>query len=176
MCVLCGNGIGCVAAGRMLKKSRTAEPNVGCAVVYTSDDGCGRPPQAAIVSRHTTTDARLKPRATRDARLEPRETNTLNLFRADAAEESDDGPHFRLGHLALVALHVKFRACTVTDDREDFAVGRAAVPLRVGKIGGMRVFRRHRSVALGVRAVAEPAVLRERRLASGNRFGVRGNG
>src|SRR5689334_20721009 len=38
-CVLCGNGIGCVAAGRMLKKSRVAWASVGRAVVKTAAEG-----------------------------------------------------------------------------------------------------------------------------------------
>src|SRR5947207_5468968 len=39
MCVLCGNGIGCSAAGRIRKKSRTAEAVLRCAVVKTPAGG-----------------------------------------------------------------------------------------------------------------------------------------
>src|SRR5205809_6496649 len=38
-CVLCGNGIGCSAAGRIRKKSRTADPVLECAVVNTFGSG-----------------------------------------------------------------------------------------------------------------------------------------
>src|SRR2546429_3944583 len=39
MCVLCGNGMGCWAAGRMRKKSRTAAPAPVCAGVKTVGGG-----------------------------------------------------------------------------------------------------------------------------------------
>src|SRR5712672_2115558 len=38
-CVLCGNGIGCTAAGRIRKKSRTADAVPVCAGVKTSAGG-----------------------------------------------------------------------------------------------------------------------------------------
>src|SRR6266446_5252297 len=39
MCVLCGNGIGCSAAARMRKKSRTADAALVCAGVKTVGGG-----------------------------------------------------------------------------------------------------------------------------------------
>ena len=41
MCVLCGNGIGCVAAGRIRKKSRTADAVLECAGVNSVALGTG---------------------------------------------------------------------------------------------------------------------------------------
>src|SRR5262245_47525910 len=83
MCVLCGKGIGCDAAGRILKKSRVACDSVGRAVVNTppaSDDpevdvgdgvavACGAcadgcAPQAIAASAHAATKAALRGCAT----------------------------------------------------------------------------------------------------------------
>src|SRR5262245_61745354 len=84
-----------------------------------------------------------------------------------------DVPDVRLGHLALVALHVELRAGAVADDQEDLAVGRSPIPLGIGQIGRVRAFGRHRAVALGVRVVTEAAVLLKERLARFDRFGRR---
>src|SRR3954465_4040053 len=69
ICVLCGNGIGWTAAGRMLKKSRVAALNVGRAGVYTDVERCaGWLPHAATFKAHTAITARLKPRVTATGR------------------------------------------------------------------------------------------------------------
>src|SRR5262245_44541540 len=81
-----------------------------------------------------------------------------------------DVPDLRLGHLALVALHVELRAGAVANDDEDLAVAVAAIPFGIGEVGRVGPFRRHRTVALGIRAVAEPAVFLERGLAGLDRL------
>src|SRR5690348_1894026 len=47
MCVLWGNGMGCVATGRLLKKWRAASPAVRCASVKTLESDAGPGPHAA---------------------------------------------------------------------------------------------------------------------------------
>src|SRR5947209_3752175 len=88
----------------------------------------------------------------------------------------DDVPHFLLGELALEPLHLELRTGAFADDHEDFAVARSAIPFVVDQVRGVRVLRRHRTVAFGVGAVAELAVLVERLLARGDRLGSRRHG
>src|SRR6516165_4866396 len=83
------------------------------------------------------------------------------LFRADAPKVVDDIPDVAVGQLALVALHVELGTGAVLNDREDLAVGRAAIPFGVGQVRGMRPLGGHWTVALRVSAMAEAAVLRE---------------
>src|SRR5262249_37795309 len=83
------------------------------------------------------------------------------LLRLQTPEVVHDVPDLRLGHLALVALHVKLRAGAIADDDEDLAVAVAAIPFGVGQIGRVSPFRRHRTVAFGIRAVTEAAVFLE---------------
>src|SRR5205809_1138628 len=64
-CVLCGNGNGCVAVGRMPKKSLTAAPNVSCAGVYTEPgngfpSGIRQAPAAAMAHTSVTPARRLR--------------------------------------------------------------------------------------------------------------------
>src|SRR5439155_593267 len=66
--------------------------------------------------------------------------------------------------------HVELRAGSVANHHEDFAVSRSALPLVVGEVRGMRAFGCHRTVAFGVGAVAEAAVLLEQRLSRFDRF------
>src|SRR6478609_8101622 len=94
---------------------------------------------------------------------------TRLLLRADAAQIIDDVPHVVIWHATLVALHLHFRPGAVADDQEDFAVRRAAIPFGVGEIRRVRVFGRHRTVALGFRPVTEPTVLRVGSLPGGDR-------
>src|SRR5262249_15113527 len=69
-CVLWGNGIGCVAAGRMLKKSRAACPNEARAGVYTADDtfADGASQAAASAASQSAAAAHTGRRATRRRR------------------------------------------------------------------------------------------------------------
>src|SRR5215471_779355 len=65
-CVLCGNGIGCVAAGRIRKKSRTADAAVACAGVNTSTGGASVQADAPAANARITIQqrARIRPSVT----------------------------------------------------------------------------------------------------------------
>src|SRR5580765_4770444 len=85
MCVLCGNGIGCSAFARTLKKSRLADASVLCAGVKTSSPAGGGAPQLDSTVGHTIS-ARIPTRTRRSAHR----TFIGLLGRSDAAQEIDD--------------------------------------------------------------------------------------
>src|SRR5439155_5738829 len=96
-----------------------------------------------------------------------------SAFAGQAPHVVDDVPDLLLGELALEPLHLELRTGAFADDHEDFAVARSAIPFVVDQVRGVCVLRRHRTVAFGVGAVAEFAVLIERLLARGDRLGSR---
>src|SRR5439155_18471909 len=87
----------------------------------------------------------------------------------------DDVPDVGVGQLALVALHVERRSGAIADNHEDLAVAVAAIPFRVRQVRRMCAFGRHRTVALGICAVAEAAILLERGLPRLDRLRRRGD-
>src|SRR5580765_2787723 len=158
-CVLCGNGIGCSAAGRTRKKSRTAAVVVRWAGVKTSlaIGVCVHPDAAA-------------PRARLTIQQRTRIRRAL-LFRTEAAQIDDDVPDVFVLHLGLHRLHVELRADAVLDVGEDLAVAGSVIPLRIDQIGWMRIFWGERAVAGAAVVMTELAVLVVGRLAGVDRLG-----
>src|SRR5512138_3342094 len=101
-CVLCGNGTGCDAAGRIRKKSRTAEAVLLWAGVKTSARGgaCVHADAAAARARAT---------------IHQRARIRLALLLRDASQVIDDVPDVRVHHLGFHRLHVEFRADAFLD-------------------------------------------------------------
>src|SRR5262249_41318833 len=92
MCVLCGNGIGCCAAGRMRKKSRTAAVVLVCAGVKTPAGGGWVQADAPV--------ARARPTIHERARI-----RRGLLLGTEAAQVINDVPDVLVLHLGFHRLH-----------------------------------------------------------------------
>src|SRR5262245_50440418 len=172
--MMCGNSNGCsTTTGWRPRKSFSAAPNVGRAVVKTSAVCPGR--SGAVAGRGTFSSKTRQPRPPARVRtkIRQRRAKTVpasgiltgrSLRRSGrlgslAADEVDDVPHVAFGQRALHRLHLGHRRRgTVPDHRVDLAVAGPVIPLVVGQIRRLWILRRERAVAFEPEAMALPAV------------------